>query len=37
VYVLHCFRKKTQAASKQDKDIAEARYRAVVNARKAQK
>jgi phage-related protein len=31
VYVLHCFQKKTQATSKQDKDIAEARYRAVVN------
>src|SRR5690349_24487561 len=26
VYVLHCFHKKTQATSKQDKDIAEARY-----------
>jgi len=37
VYVLHCFQKKTQATSKQDKGIAEARYRAVVNARKAQK
>jgi phage-related protein len=34
VYVLHCFQKKTQATSKQDKDIAAARYRAVVNARK---
>lgn len=37
VYVLHCFQKKTQATSKQDKSIAAARYRAVVNARKAQK
>ena len=37
VYVLYCFQKKTQATSKQDKGIAEARYRAVVNARKAQK
>jgi phage-related protein len=37
VYVLHCFQKKTQATSKQDKGIAEARYRAVVNARKAWK
>jgi phage-related protein len=37
VYVLHCFQKKTQATSKQDKCIAEARYRAVVNARKGQK
>ena len=35
IYVLHCFPKKTQATSKQDKTIAEARYRAVVNARKA--
>ncbi len=35
VYVLHCFQKKTQASGKQDKDIAEALYRAVVNARKA--
>jgi phage-related protein len=35
VYVLHCFQKKTQATSKQDKSIAEARYRAVANARKS--
>jgi len=35
VYVLHCFQKKTQATSQRDKDIAMARYRAVVNARKA--
>ena len=35
--VLHCLQKHTQATSKQDKAIAEARYRAVVNARKAQK
>ena len=35
VYVLHCFQKKTQATSKRDKDIAAARYRAVINARKA--
>ena len=34
VYVLHSFQKKTQATPKQDKDIAAARYRAVVNARK---
>ena len=34
IYVLHCFRKKTQVTSKQDKAIAAARYRAVVNARK---
>ncbi|WJF91450.1 type II toxin-antitoxin system RelE/ParE family toxin [Paraburkholderia bonniea] len=31
VYVLHCFQKKTQTTSKQDKDIAEARYRAIIN------
>ena len=32
IYVLHCFRKKTQVTSKRDKAIAAARYRAVVNA-----
>lgn len=37
VYVLHCFQKKTQATSNHDKRIAEARYRAVVNARKARR
>ncbi len=37
VYVLHCFQKKTQATSKQDKDLAAACYRAVVNARKAKR
>lgn len=37
VYVLHCFQKKTQATSKHDKEIAEARYRAVINARKVKK
>ena len=37
VYVLHCFQKKTQATSRRDKDIAETRYRAVVNARKVGK
>ena len=37
VYVLHCFQKKTQATSRQDKSIAEARYRAVVNTRKVRK
>ncbi len=37
VYVLHCFQKKTQATSKPDKDIAAARYAAVVNARKTKK
>jgi|SRR5579862_2840955 len=37
IYVLHCFPKKTQVTSKQDKAIAAARYRAVVNARKEKK
>ena len=37
VYVLHCFQKKTQATSKQDKDIAAVRYRAVVSARKGKR
>ncbi len=34
IYVLHCFHKKTQVASKQDKSIAATRYRAVVTARR---
>ncbi|MGE7137039.1 type II toxin-antitoxin system RelE/ParE family toxin [Luteibacter sp. NPDC031894] len=34
VYVLHCFQKKTRATSQRDKEIAAARYRAVVNAMK---
>jgi len=37
VYVLHCFQKKTQVTSKQDKAIATARYRAVVKLRKEKK
>lgn len=37
VYVLHCFQKKTQATSKHDKEIAEVRYRSVINARKVKK
>jgi len=37
VYVLHCFQKKSQSTSKNDKEIAEARYRAVINARKVKK
>ena len=37
VYVLRCFQKKTQATSKQDKDIATARYRAVVGARRSKR
>lgn len=37
VYVLHCFQKKTQATSRKDKAIAEARYRAVANHGKVAK
>jgi phage-related protein len=37
VYVLHCFQKKTQATSKQDKDVAAAGYRAVVSAKKGKR
>jgi phage-related protein len=37
IYVLHCFQKKTQATSKQDRAIVGARYRAVVNARRDKK
>jgi phage-related protein len=33
VYVLHCFKKKTSATSKHDKEIATARYKAVVQER----
>jgi phage-related protein len=35
IYVLHCFQKKTQVTSRHDCEIAEARYRAIVNDRKA--
>lgn len=35
VYVLHCFRKKTNATTKQDKDVAKQRYADVVRERKA--
>ena len=34
IYVLHCFQKTTRSTSKKDKDVAKARYRAVVQARK---
>ena len=34
VYVLHCFQKKSQTTAKQDKEIAETRYRAVMQQRK---
>ena len=37
VYVLHCFQKKTQVTSTQDKDIAAARYRAVVTTRRGKR
>ena len=37
VYVLHAFQKKTQTTSRPDVAIAQARYRAVVNARRAVK
>ena len=33
VYVLHCFKKKTATTSKHDKEIAAARYRAVIQER----
>ena len=33
VYVLHCFKKKTTSTSKQDKDIAATRYKAVIQER----
>ena len=34
IYVLHCFQKKSQATGQRDKDIAQARYRAIAGARK---
>jgi phage-related protein len=37
IYVLHCFQKKTSSTTKQDKDIAEARYRAVLAAARTRK
>lgn len=37
IFVLHCFQKKTEATSKRDKDIAEARYRAITQERKHRK
>ena len=37
IYVLHCFQKKTETTTKRDKDVAEARYRAIVQERKAKK
>ena len=37
IYVLHCFAKTSKATSRRDKAIAEARYRAVAESRKALK
>ena len=37
IYVLHCFQKKTEATSKRDKDIAETRYRAILQKKKVMK
>ena len=37
IYVLHCFQKKSQVTRKQDRAIAAARYRAMVNVRKEKK
>jgi phage-related protein len=34
VYVLHCFKKKTNATSQQDKEIAKTRYKAIIQERK---
>lgn len=36
VYVLHCFKKKTNATSRQDKQIASTRYKAVIKERNTQ-
>lgn len=33
VYVLHCFKKKTNATSKHDKDVAAVRYKALIQER----
>jgi phage-related protein len=37
IYVLHCYQKKTQVTSRQDKATAATRYRAVVKASKGKK
>ncbi|RFU45872.1 type II toxin-antitoxin system RelE/ParE family toxin [Paraburkholderia sp. DHOC27] len=34
VYVLHCFQKQSQVTSLHDRNIAEARYRAVINEKR---
>ncbi len=33
IYVLHCFKKKTNTTSKHDKEVAAARYKSVIQAR----
>jgi phage-related protein len=33
VYVLHCFKKKTNTTSKNDKDIAADRYKSIIESR----
>ena len=37
IYVLHCFQKNTESTTKRDKDIVEARYRALVRERSESK
>jgi phage-related protein len=37
VYILHCFQKTTQVTSTKDKAIAQVRFRAMVNSRRARK
>lgn len=37
VYVLHCFKKKTNTTSKHDKDVVTVRYKAVIQERKGAK
>lgn len=34
IYVLHCFQKQSQVTSRHDRNIAETRYRAVINERR---
>lgn len=36
IYVLHCFKKKTQQTSQHDKEIAKLRYKAVISQRNKQ-
>jgi len=36
VYVLHCFKKKTQKTSQHDTDLAKRRYKAVIQERSKQ-